>query len=311
MFAAGRGEPLNWSDVMAAVAWADVIFVGEQHDDALGHVLELAVVQDTLKRWPHSALSMEMLERDEQHLVDDFLDDVIDQPTFAKLTGSESWAGKDSWKDWYQPMIDVAKQRHSDVVAANAPRRYVRLARTDGYNRLRKLPANRRRFFDLPLGAASDSYRKRFAEAMTGTPPTTATTKPDAAAATSPATQPAKPAGHGDGTPPTCEQLDAGLRSQRLWDATMAGSIANARADGAKKVVHIVGQFHCEFEGGTVQELRRRRPHDRILVISMQRENALDENRMRDEDRHRADIVIYTGARPDEESSEATSKPSG
>lgn len=96
-------------------------------------------------------------------------------------------------------------------------------------------------------------------------------------------------------------QVAALFRSQRVWDATMAGSIAAARRAGARPVVHLVGGFHCEFDGGLVQELRRRRPSDNVLVIALERSDAL---RLRDDDRGRADIVIHTGAplpEPEEE----------
>ena len=76
-----------------------------------------------------------MLERDEQMLVTDYVEDVIDLRTFMDLTHSASWSGAGSWRGWYHPMIDRAKDDRdagARVVAANAPRRYVRLARTDG-----------------------------------------------------------------------------------------------------------------------------------------------------------------------------------
>jgi hypothetical protein len=91
------------------------------------------------------------------------------------------------------------------------------------------------------------------------------------------------------------EDIEAIFRSQLVWDATMAQSIARATDRGARKVIHLVGQFHCDFDGGTVLELRRRVPGIRILVISMQR--AWPE-KLLDEDRGRADIVLYTGERP-------------
>ena len=58
------------------------------------------------------------------------------------------------------------------------------------------------------------------------------------------------------------------FRGQLVMDATMAASIAGARRDGAEKVVHLVGHFHCDFNGGTVQELQYRDPNARILVIT-------------------------------------------
>ena len=51
----GEGQPIVWNDVLDAAAWADVIILGEQHDDAVGHAVQLAVVQDVMARWPRSA----------------------------------------------------------------------------------------------------------------------------------------------------------------------------------------------------------------------------------------------------------------
>ena len=56
--------------------------------------------------------------------------------------------------------------------------------------------------------------------------------------------------------------------------------------------MHLVGHFHCDFEGGLVQELRRRDPDARILVITALAEA---ETELRDEDSGRADFVVYTG----------------
>lgn len=277
MFSGDRGIALAWSDLLDALEWADVVILGEQHDDAVGHAVQQAVVQDVFDRWPKSALSMEMLERDEQPLVDDYRDGIIDAENFAKLTFSEKWAGEGSWTNWYQPMIDTARRAGGKVVAANAPRRYVRLARLEGYSRLRALPPQRRRLFDLPKSFKDDSYRRRFFDLMKD--------------------------GHGDETQAEDERarlarVRAGFRSQSVWDATMGASIAQAAKRGARKVVHLVGQFHSDFNGGTVQQLRARAPDLNILVISLQRDEVTE---LRADDRRRADIVIYTGKPPPKE----------
>lgn len=309
MFVGSSGVPLDWPGLMNAVAWADVIIVGEQHDDAKGHAVEEAIVRDALMRWPRSALSMEMLERDDQNLVEDYLGGIINASDFAKLTFSESWAGSGSWKDWYQPIVDAAKDSGSNVVAANAPRRYVRLARIDGYARLQSIPQPRRALFDLPRPLQDDGYRKRFFELMSeseqspATQPATApATQPGVKPGEKPAAKPQSPHG-GAGGPANPE---AAFRSQLVWDATMAGSIADARKSGARKVVHIVGQFHCDFNGGTVQQLRARAPDARILVISMQPE---DGARLRADDRNRADVVIYTGRHPQKKEESPQTQP--
>ena len=274
MFSGDAGLAVNWADLIDAVEWADVIILGEQHDDAVAHAVQQAVVEDVFDRWPKSALSMEMLERDEQALVDDYLDGIIDVESFAKWTFSEKWAGEGSWANWYQPMIDTAKEADGRVVAANAPRRYVRLARLEGYGRLRSLSPQRKKLFDLPKSFKDDSYRRRFYELMKD--------------------------GHGDENASEDERarrerLRAGFRSQTLWDATMGASMARAHQAGATKVVLLVGQFHSDFNGGTVQQLRSRAPSLNILVISMQRDEG---QTLREDDRGRADIVVYTGKPP-------------
>jgi uncharacterized iron-regulated protein len=364
MFVGDTRAAIGWEQLLQAVAWADVVIIGELHDDLMGHRVEQAIVADAMVRHPRAALSMEMLERDEQGLVDDYLENIIDQDAFVRRTFSRHWGGDDAWWDFYQPAVDSTKTAGAPLIAANAPRRYVRLARTEGYESLRALPRDRRRLVDLPRGEPDPAYLARFDAAMrdihTGTAETPDTeeetaevggepadagddavdtespsddavpaTRPDDAPTTAPYEAAAdeveaeteeeeEPAPEDDDeadadAPPAMmqfvmddAQVAALFRSQRVWDATMAGSIAAARRAGARPVVHLVGGFHCEFDGGLVHELRRQRPSDTVLVIALERSDAL---RLREEDRGRADIVIHTGAplpepEPEEEEEE-------
>ena len=52
----------------------------------------------------------------------------------------------------------------------------------------------------------------------------------------------------------------------------MAESIALQKPDVTKKVLLLVGQFHIEYNGGVVQELKKRLPNARVLSISIQKE---------------------------------------
>jgi uncharacterized iron-regulated protein len=321
MFDGRSGERLTWSDLMGRILASDVIILGEEHDDALAHAVQLAVVQNAAERWPREgALSMEMLERDEQVIVDDFLEGLIDADTFARLTESVDWAGTGTWAKWYQPIIDAAAADGWSLTAANAPRRYVRIARTEGYDRLKKLPPQREALIALPRTWPMD-YRQRFINVMNeagdddedeedeevalaatqpnGDATTQATTAPSAAATTAPVISPAAtkptpppPNPHGPMKP---EDIDPGFRSQLLWDSTMADSIVRTlRTGGTRKVIHLVGQFHSDFAGGTVKEIKARAPIARVLTVSMQRSNG---GSLRERDRDRADVIIYTGQR--------------
>lgn len=275
MFLGESGKLVSWDDLLRAAAWADVIFVGEEHDDAVGHAVQRAIMEDIASRYPHAALSMEMLERDEQHIVDDYLDGIIDAKALASLTNSEKWAGEGIWENWYQPIIDASKNHGGTVIAANAPRRYVQLARKEGYERVRALPSERRQYVEFPKGSIDSPYRNRFVALMS-----------DMSHGEESAANP-----HVVSNP----MIDGMFRSQIMWDATMAGSVAKALSHGASKVVHIAGRFHIGFTGGTVLELRKRKPGARVLTIVMGREGSLE---LDEADRGLADIVIYTGARP-------------
>lgn len=265
MFDGHTGDSIGWADLVAAMEPADVIILGESHNDATGHAVQLALVEEAMARFDSVAVSMEMLERDEQGLVDDYLDGIIDADAFAKLTQSSQWAGPGSWAVWYQPIIDEARDEPgATVIAANAPRRYVKLARRDGYTAVDELPDERRALVEVPPEILEGGYRDRFVGLMS--------------------------TGHGEGG--LDEQMIEDLyRAQLVWDATMASSIDRALTDGAGKVIHLVGQFHCDFDGGLVQQLRLLRPDVNILVVSLQESGTT----WSDDDLGRGDVVVLTG----------------
>lgn len=266
MYEGNTGVPLTWTDLWEGMHWADIVIVGEQHDDATAHLVQVTLVQQAMAAFPGSVVSMEMLERDEQQLVDEYVAGTLPLDDFINQTESRNWAGKDTWLKYYQPMIDAARDHAAEgsrVIAANSPRIYVRKARLEGYDALAALPPEERALFDFPAQAPSAKYRERFRDFMTE-----------------------------DGKPPSDEDLDRGLQPQRLWDATMAASVAEAYRKLPKraKIIHVVGQFHSEYEGGLVTEIEARASGARILTISVQRDEA---PMLREEDRGKADVVVY------------------
>ena len=235
------GKTLSWDRMIEGFDESDVIVLGELHDDHVAHLVQRAIVEDVGVRRPGTILAMEMLERDEQPVVDDYREGLISPGTFTKLTFSGSWAGEGSWDDWYLPIIDAAHERDVAVIAANAPRRYVTLARTDGFERLAELPYDRRRFVEWPDPPIVDGYRKRFMDLMSG-----------------------------DGEREIDEEVaESYFRAQQIWDATMAGSVAMNAPDDGGAVILMLGRFHSDFDGGTVVMLRRMMPEARIRVVSL------------------------------------------
>lgn len=266
---------LTWEEFLDRTTDVDVIVLGEEHDDATGHAVQLAVVEDVMDRRGGGTLALEMLERDEQILVDDHADGIIDAEALAKATRSTDWAGTGSWVAWYQPIIDAALKRDGHVVAANAPRRYVRLARRDGWEAVESLPANRAEFATIPPEPIDGVYRERFFEVM-------------------------QPESHGDeegveetaGTEPDLSYIEPFYRAQQVWDATMAESVAESLRVGGPPVILLVGRFHSDHHGGTVRELERRLPDHSILVVSLETERG--DPLVAGQDIPQADVIVFT-----------------
>lgn len=262
---AGDGSgSVSWSDAVAKMASADVVLMGEVHNHELGNAVQQEMFEDILTANPRAVLSMEFYERDEQVALDDYLSGITDREAFEKAAdrnpGNNPWA--------HARMIDASKEAGRPVVASNAPRRYVRLARTEGYERLEQLNDNQRALVEIPTSVPEGAYRDRFVDAMGGM------------------------ASHGGE-----EMINSFLRSQTVWDATMAQSIVDAFADGTP-VVHIVGYFHAQFpfeagSSGLVDQLRQRtdRPLNIVTCITL----PASHEAIQGDDLNIADFVVYVG----------------
>ena len=68
--------------MLADLAKADVVFVGEQHDDPNTHRLEAAILDGLRRRGVRVTLSLEMFERDTQAGLNSYLSDGIAEADF-------------------------------------------------------------------------------------------------------------------------------------------------------------------------------------------------------------------------------------
>ncbi len=257
------GEPVAWAEVMSRAAEADVVLIGEMHGHVNGLAAAAALWHDLLLRRGDAGLSMEFFERDVQVALDDYLAGVIDYETFR--TASQRSEG--NYPGGHEFMVETARLANRPVIAANAPRRYVRLSRIEGYDRLREMTDEQRRLVEIPQSLPTGSgYYERFAGAM------------------------GHAAAHGD---QPGMGVDDFFRSQYLWDATMADSIVRNLRTGVRPIVHVVGVFHVEHFGGTVIELRRRRSGIDLFVVAM-RDSA--DPSLAEDDFGAADVIVHVGS---------------
>ncbi len=260
----GAGQPTTFEQLMAAAVAADVVFLGELHDDAVGHAFQLEVFEAAVKQAGGKrpvVLSLEMFERDVQIVLDEYLAGHITEDHF--LRSSRPWP---NYKTDYRPLVQLARENKLRVVAANAPRRYVNMVSRLGRDSLAVLsPEAKGWLAPLPFGEPSDAYARKF-NALMGRI-------------------------HEPGTAPSTI-----LYSQTLWDATMAHWVAEAlNKQKDALVVHVNGGFHTEGRLGTVEHLLRYRPASRALVVTARYE---DDFRTFDKEKHTGigDFVVLTDA---------------
>ncbi|MCU1290582.1 MAG: hypothetical protein JWN60_2811 [Acidobacteria bacterium] len=236
-----KGNAIDFDKMLDALSKADAVFLGEQHDDVIAHNLQLKIFTALSEKNGSSrktVLSLEMFERDVQTVLDEYLKNQITETHF--LASSRPWG---NYKTDYRPLLEYAKEKQIDVVAANAPRRYVNMVTRLGRDSLLQLsPEAKKWLAPLPFGEASDLYAKKFNSLMGA--------QTDSISRRSPM-----------------------LNSQSLWDATMAFSVAETlKRNKNAFVVHLNGSFHTENRLGIVEHLFKYAPNAKSSVVTMRYE---------------------------------------
>lgn len=156
------GDPAALGDVIAAMRDADVVFLGEMHDDSTAHALQLRLLDaaDSLGR--PVALGLEMFERDVQAVLDEYLADLIRERDL--LAAARPWS---NYATDYRPLVEFARAHGVPVLASNAPGRYVNRVSRLGPDALGTFSAEAKATLPpLPVAPASDSLAAQFTAMM-------------------------------------------------------------------------------------------------------------------------------------------------
>jgi len=237
----GKGNAVTMEQLVKAIGEVDAVFLGELHDDAVGHAVQAEVFRRVVAAYcatRQCALSLEMFERDVQTVLDEYLAGQISENHF--MLSSRPWP---NYKTDYKPLVELAKEKKLPVLAANAPRRYVNIVSRNGRDALNGLSKTAKGWLPpLPFADPSAAYSAKF-KALMG---------------------PSAEAQMG---------LDKILMSQSLWDASMAYRVSEfLKANKRGLVVHLNGGFHTESRLGTVEHFLKYRPKAKVLVVTMRYE---------------------------------------
>ncbi len=114
------GKKVSFSKLEKAVLSKKYIFFGEQHNDPIAHWLQFQILESLFEKHKSNLVAgSEMFERDNQAVINRYLNNQIDEKKF-----------QDSCRLWtnfetdYKPMLDFAKQNHIPWIATNIPRKF-------------------------------------------------------------------------------------------------------------------------------------------------------------------------------------------
>ena len=250
-----EGRASSLAALLDAAAADEVLLIGEEHDDGVGHAVELRLLADAFARraspggTPRAGaaggigaegrepiLSLEMFERDVQHVLDEYLLDLISEEHF--LASARPW---DQYALAYRPLVEFAKAHGIRVIAANAPRRYVSRVTAEGPESLFALSPLAQSFLPpLPYPGPSERYRAEWERLMAAN----------------------GAHGHAGGS--------HALQAQALWDAAMAHAIAGALSRHRDAlVVHVAGAFHVARGTGIPERIEDYRPGTAVTTVVM------------------------------------------
>ena len=261
----------DFEAMLADLARADVILVGEQHDDPNTHRLEAAVLQGLLRRGVPLTVSLEMFERDVQPSVDAYLAGTMDEATFLK--GSRPWP---RYATDYRTLVEIARAHGWPVIASNVPRRLAADIAKGGAAALEKATSEEPALVARSVQCPLDSYYERFSATMNAHP---------------------APGAAGKSEEEKRATTERYYLAQCLKDETMAESIVAAfekQSGRPGAIVHYNGAFHSDFGAGVAERVRRRLPGRRVAIVSVLPVPDVDSLAPDGEDLQRAEYLVYT-----------------
>jgi uncharacterized iron-regulated protein len=241
----------DFESMLADLSGAEVVFVGEQHDDPATHRLERAILEGLSHRRGNIVVALEMFERDVQMALDNYLAGRLSEEEF--LSSSRPWP---RYATDYRPLVEFARVRGWRVVASNVPRRYASEVSKQGLAAVDAVSAAERKLIASQIQCPMDEYFNRFSAVMNGHP-----------------AEDGKPFEHGQDDERRAK-TERFYYAQCIKDETMAESIADQfqssnSAQQKPLVVHFNGAFHSDYRLGAAARASRRLPTSKIKVLTV------------------------------------------
>lgn len=222
------GKKTTYSSMLKAASGADIVFIGELHNNPISHWIELEMTGDLfMERGSELIIGAEMFERDDQLIIDEYLAGLYTSDKFEPEV--KLWK---NYKTDYKPLLEFAKNHQLRFIATNIPRRYASMVNRGGFEALDTLTTQAKGYF-APMPIPYDPEVKSYRDMMEM------------------------------GGEHVTENLP---KAQASKDATMAWSILENYSDG-KLFIHYNGSYHSTIFEGIIWYLNYYRPGLNIVTI--------------------------------------------
>jgi uncharacterized iron-regulated protein len=214
--------------LLQKIQTANVIYLGETHDQLADHQAQLGIIQALHRGKPRMAIALEMVQKPYQFALDRYLSGTLSEPELLTQTEYQKRWGFD-W-NFYAPIFRFAKAKSLPLLALNTPSEMTRKVARSGLESLmtedfKWIPP--RSEIDL----SSASYRKRMLETYESFH---------------------QGKGNSDG-------FERFFQAQVLWDETMAEAVAQSWLKHPDcQIVVLVGQGHLLYGEGIPSRVARR-----------------------------------------------------
>ncbi|MCL1475447.1 ChaN family lipoprotein [Argonema antarcticum] len=219
----------NPQTVLQQLTQANVVYLGETHNNAEDHLIQLQIIEELHRQNPNIAIAMEMFQRPFQFQLDRYIaNDLTERQLQDRTDYKDRWGYP--W-EYYAPILRFAKANRLPVLAMNTPTEITRKVARSGLESLSQSEQQ-----DIPplseIRTDNPAYRQLMLDIYQQM--------------------------H-QGVGGSSNSFDRFFQAQVLWDETMAEVIAKfLRTNPDFQVVAIVGQGHIIYGHGIPTRVARR-----------------------------------------------------
>jgi uncharacterized iron-regulated protein len=225
--------------IIASLADARVVFVGEQHDLYEHHLTQLEIIRRLHARYPELAIGMEAFQQPFQSHLDAYVAGELSETELLRNTEYFSRWGIDF--RLYAPILRFAREQRLPVVALNLPREITRKVGRAG---IESLGEEERAQLPAEIDRSDAEYERRLSQVFNSHR-------------------------HASG-----QSFEHFLQVQLLWDEGMAERAANYLiVHPERRMVVLAGNGHLAYGSGIPQRLLRRLPTSSAVVLNGWQDN--------------------------------------